>query len=559
MNQPQQAFEKFAPAKSSSVGSWERWTREHTDVMALAVIAFGCLLRIREAWGTFLNPDEAVHFFIADRSSLDAVYNASLTQAHPPLLFFVLYALRPFGNSELVLRLPSILAGTVFCWVLFRWLVRTLGPAVALVGVIFAALLPTMISVTAQARQYGLLLLFLISGACFLESALTDDSPALMLASAISLWLAMLSHYSAFLFIAALGVYALLRFKGSEFSARTIIAWTVNQILTLTLAIFLYLTHISKIRGTAMAEQAFDIWLRRSYFHRGQENPLTFLVTRSFSVFQYIAGQLVIGDILAVLFLLGVALLLRGKVQSLGVRRLPFGSFLFAPFILNFTAALVDVYPFGGTRHCVYLSIVAIAGIAACVVTVTRQSALRAVAIALSIFALCFALHSTQHPFIARADQQRSHVYQAADFIREQIPVADPILVDYESGIELGHYGCEQRTTTYDASIPGFLVFHCSGHRFISTVPEVWAFTPASFQKEWTVLIARGYLKPGDTVCVAQAGWVVNLDEGLREKFPGLAGLKTQMFGNNIRFFRLQVGDHSASAKPSDLVIPQLP
>src|SRR5579885_2959879 len=163
--------------------------------LAIALVALGLLLRIHEAWGTFLNPDEALHFFVANRASLGAAYKASLTMAHPPLLIFVLYGLRNFGHSELILRMPAILTGTFFCSVFYRWLRRLFGTKIALVGVAFAALLPPLIDVTAQVRQYGFLLVFVIGGAWYLERALAENSPKLMLISGVLIDLAILSHY----------------------------------------------------------------------------------------------------------------------------------------------------------------------------------------------------------------------------------------------------------------------------------------------------------------------------------------------------------------------------
>ena len=45
----------------------------------------GFVWRIWLAQATFLNADEAWHFAVANRTSLSAAYNASLTLAHPPL------------------------------------------------------------------------------------------------------------------------------------------------------------------------------------------------------------------------------------------------------------------------------------------------------------------------------------------------------------------------------------------------------------------------------------------------------------------------------------------
>src|SRR6266550_8267367 len=100
----------------------DRWLLRWTDWVALLVVTVGCLLRVRAAAGTFLNPDEALHFSVANQTSLAAAYRASLTLAHPPLLIFLLYFWRAVGTSEFVLRLPSVILGTAFCWIFFKWL-----------------------------------------------------------------------------------------------------------------------------------------------------------------------------------------------------------------------------------------------------------------------------------------------------------------------------------------------------------------------------------------------------------------------------------------------------
>src|SRR5690348_1255268 len=86
------------------------------------------LLRLWKASGTFLNLDEAMHFLAANKPSLAEAYHASFNLAHPPLLILLLNVWRKLGTSELVLRLPSVIAGTIFCWVFFKWLTRLLGP-----------------------------------------------------------------------------------------------------------------------------------------------------------------------------------------------------------------------------------------------------------------------------------------------------------------------------------------------------------------------------------------------------------------------------------------------
>src|SRR5579863_4050074 len=123
---------------------FDSWLETHSDFAALVIVGIGFMARLKDAAGTFLNPDEALHFVIANHTSWPLAYQASLTTAHPPLLIFVLYWWRYLGTSELMLRLPSVIAGAAFCWIFFQWLKGIFGKTTGLIGLVFAALLPPM-------------------------------------------------------------------------------------------------------------------------------------------------------------------------------------------------------------------------------------------------------------------------------------------------------------------------------------------------------------------------------------------------------------------------------
>src|SRR5215472_2206410 len=95
------------------------WLAKNERACVGVVVGLALVVRLWAAHGTFLNPDEALHFQIANHSSWTASYQASLTTAHPPLLIFVLHFWRALGSSEWLLRLPSVIAGTLFCCFLF--------------------------------------------------------------------------------------------------------------------------------------------------------------------------------------------------------------------------------------------------------------------------------------------------------------------------------------------------------------------------------------------------------------------------------------------------------
>ncbi len=309
-----------------SASSAESWPQVRIDLAAVFILLFALLTRIWAASGTFLNPDEALHFRLANQTSWLLAYRQSLTASHPPLLTFVLYFWRVLGTSELWLRMPSVLAGVVFCWVFYQWLRNAAGNLAGLIGLIFVSFLPPVVLLSAEIRQYALLLAFLAGALYFLDNAFAKDSSRRMLTFSLCLCLAMLSHYSAFWFAAALGIYALIRFFSEQFSAALKATWAIGQIGAVALAIFLYKSHISKLgvgeSRTALQGWMSDFFLRRSYFDSAHDNPLLFLVAHSFGVFQYFFGQLAVGDVMGLLFVVGVALLLRhgtGADQADGI------------------------------------------------------------------------------------------------------------------------------------------------------------------------------------------------------------------------------------------------
>src|ERR1700730_8925487 len=164
-----------APAKSQ----YNR--RTHSDLATGTVLMLGFFLRLWKASGTFLNLDEAMHFLAANKPSLAETYRASLNLAHPPLLILLLNVWRRFGTSELFLRLPSVIAVTIFCWIFFKWLTLLLGPIAGWVGFVLVSFLPSFVELSSEVRQYPLLLCSLIAGSYLLELALAENSAGKML------------------------------------------------------------------------------------------------------------------------------------------------------------------------------------------------------------------------------------------------------------------------------------------------------------------------------------------------------------------------------------------
>jgi hypothetical protein len=529
--------------------------KNHADQAAVFITLLGLLARLWTASGTFLNPDEALHFRLANQVSLALAYKASLTAAHPPLLTFLLYYWRALGTSELWLRLPSVLAGAVFCWMFYKWLTKAAGNLAGFIGLLFVALLPPIILIAAEVRQYSLLLAFLAGALYFLDEAFAENSAKRMTAFSLCLYFAMLSHYSAFWFAAALGLYALFRIFTERPPGNLVAAWAIGQLGGVALAMFLYMTHVSKL-GVGQSRTALQGWmsefyLRRSFFDPAHDNPLKFLVGHSFGVFQYFSGQLAVGDVMGLLFLVGVVLLLRGKglPDRTSSRRL--GLFLLLPFAIAGGVSLAHLYPYGGTRHMAFLIIPGVAGISVAIASLAVGRWARGIVIAALVIVACVAFGKPRQPRMERADQSRKNMTAAMDFVSQKIDPSDLIFTDYQTDLMLGHYLCQQRPISPEAAPDDFEQFSCGGHRVASTdYKSEWMFWADNFPNAWQRVVPAYRLKPGDTVWIVQSGWGVDLPADLQKHFAEFHDLRFESFGKNIKIFKMTVGQPMPAAVP---------
>src|SRR5262249_49499171 len=186
-------------------------SQTHSLALFATALTVGFLLRLGNAAYRFLNPDEALHYLLSVQPSLSATYRATLTTAHPPLLILLLHGWGALAHSELFLRLPSVLAGTLFCAVMFFWLTRVTDRATARIALVLLLYSPALIQVSAEVRQYGLLLLFCSLSLYFLDRASEEHSEGKLLLSMVALYLALLTHYASLIVALTLAVYAAVR------------------------------------------------------------------------------------------------------------------------------------------------------------------------------------------------------------------------------------------------------------------------------------------------------------------------------------------------------------
>jgi len=526
--------------------------QKHSTFRICILLLLGFAVRLWRASGTFLNPDEAMHFLAANQNSWGLAYRTSLNLAHPPLLVFVLHAWRHFGTSELILRMPSILAGTAFCWLTYKWTSMLFRRPVAWIVFILTLFLPSTIDLSSEVRQYALLLAFAMGSAYLLERGLENNSGWAMLFSGVSLWLAMSSHYSAFLFGAALGIYALFRMQAHRPSWKLFVLWAISQVAAIGLGCFFYLTHFPHLSHGADPGSTIPYtwtaspYLPTSYFVPGKINPLLFIFARTGGVFQYAFAQAIVGDAAYLAFVIGVVFLFR-KLDAGLVPSRQLGALLILPFIVNCAAALARAYPYGGTRHSAFLIPFALAGVGVTLAYLLKYRLALAVAAAFLVALLCNLFPTHRQPYMSREEQSSAKMQAVMEFIHQQTNPAEFIFTDYQTSLMLRHYLCEQHPVTVGVSDQGFRNYECGGHRVIVANGGAYIFTSRSFYDQWQIFVEKYNLEPGTRVWIAQMGWSTNLAVEL-EQFPELH-LSPHFFGNRIQVFDLTVGQSMPDPK----------
>jgi hypothetical protein len=525
------------------------WLRANVDTIALLAVAIGLVVRLVIARRNFLVPDEALDYVLVNQASPRAAYSASLGNAHPPLFYLLLYYGRLLGTSEFVLRLPSAVAGAVMPWIAFEWMKRVLGGVTGLMGLLFLALSPAIVVVTSEVRPYGFLLLFMAVALYSLERAIQEDSVYWIVLSAIFQCLAILSHYSAVWFTITLGIYALARMRSRRLGNGTVAAWLGSQAGTAAILAWLYVSHISRLRGSPMEREAMRTWLSDSYFNLGQDRIAPFALTRTAEVFQYLLANDVAGVLVFLLFIVGLVLLFWNPVPLEGQGPTPrvLGLLLLLPFAIGCAAAFLRLYPYSGTRHSLYLAIFAMSGAG---YSITRLSSRKVWAGLLGSAALLTASAVAADPpeDISAQNQAKVLMDRAKEYLHNSLPEGARIITEYQSYLMLRYYLCPELVTpSSDVGVP-IAEVSCGTYRLISGISLPWVMTEQDFGPTIEIVAKKYGLKPGDTVWIVHAGWnklvgpgtAVQLYTAATQSAEG-SRLRHRSFGDNIFVFEATI------------------
>jgi hypothetical protein len=522
----------------------ETGTRSRGLLLPLCLVACGIIPRFILARETFLNPDEALHYLLSDQPSLVMAYKASLTTAHPPLLVLVLHYWRLLGASEWALRTLALMTGTAFCWMMFLWLRRVADEATALVGLTLFSFVPSLITLSAEVRQYSLLLFFAASSLYFLERALEESSPRMMLLSSCALYLALLSHYSSLIFALAIGVYALVRFLASRERGAVFGIWIAGQLGAVTLCAFLIFTHVLRVRRLGLPQGIADTWLRASIFHSSEDHLLTFIFGRTTRLFRYFFSHGTIGVAAMLLFVYVIVLLLCDKKKPESFRKLTprqIAILLALPFLITLGTAIAGIYPYGGTRHDSLLIMFAIPGVSIGLAHLKiRWPWMKPVALAAGL-AICNIFSYPPPPYIPRKNQNRKFMTEAIRFVRQSVPPGSLVYVDHPGGLLLSYYLCGNAVVPFESQPQPFLTSRCGDYETVTPARRLWSFDPDTFPATVQEMRRRHEMLPEAQVWMFQSGWIDWHEEVWIDQLRDYGCYDPQQFGPNIIVCRMML------------------
>jgi hypothetical protein len=340
---------------------------------------------------------------------------------------------------------------------------------------------------------------------------------------------AILTHYCTLFFALALGAVGLIRVTVTRPGRRFVLAWVTTQVGAAALYLFLFMTHISRIRGSGMDHEAHSGWLRSCFFDAGHDSLVRFIVVHTGSLFAYIFGSKVGGIIGILLFLVGATLLLlrrgRPRGEAAAERYLALTALL--TFALAATAALAGLYPYGGTRHVAFLAVFVLP-LACFPVVWAARGRLGITLVVTSLAAIGFwFLPPLNGAWIPGGNQRRSLMVAAIDELRREVPRGAPILVDYQTSVVLGYYLRDGGVGPFPSLSAQPDEVPMGGYRVL--VWGIWNFDAASFESALRDLARTGLVRQGQRV------WVVDAGAG-----PQLTS-RARTFGDNITIFAAEV------------------
>ena len=165
-------------------------------VAALTVLGFA--LRLARYQQTVFGDELSTLYIVDGRSLADVMdYVSGDAEITPPLYFILAWLTTKLGSAPELVRLPSLIAGTISIPLVYLVGVRALSRPAALIAAAVMALSPFMISYSADGRGYAVAIALLLGSTLAMLAGARDGRARWWVAYGALSLLAMYTHYTA--------------------------------------------------------------------------------------------------------------------------------------------------------------------------------------------------------------------------------------------------------------------------------------------------------------------------------------------------------------------------
>ncbi len=473
---PEQAsLTLLEPARPTPFADAESWVEAHSDWFVWAIVLAGFWLRFHLAGASYLNSDETQIMTPPFQQGLVAVYKGGMAFPYGPFNNFLLYFMTFFGGSEQYFRMIAVVPGALMAFVGYRWAAYLFGPATGVATACILSFSPSMVNISAEVRHYMMHTFWLICAMYCLERAFGEQSLKWMRLFGASLLLALLTMYMSIWATAAIGVYAVLRILHRELPRRVVLEWVMIQVAAILVCVAAYTTHLYRLRGSGSEAFARDAWLRASYYHPESQHLWDFLRTSTKALFVYLFANRTIGLWIMPVFVAGIVLIVWAKAGAPG-KRLSALSFVL-PVMATCAAAIVSLYPYGGSRHDAFLIAFVAVPVAVAISFVARR---KVIVVLLAAMILAPYWHSVGQMNYLEVEPQFRKLEQmsgALNYLAKQTPRPRVLLVDEEGGELVKYYVCGAKMEEVRSLAPSISEYSCGAYKVLML--REWSVDPS--------------------------------------------------------------------------------
>ena len=320
--------------------------RYAVPVLLLWLVVIGLFIRIWGLWNYGFSPDEVMLALVPVGDNLSQVWQSFKDQTNGPFMYGVIYCLMKISYSELVIRCMSLIPGALLI-MMFFFLGRTVSGTISGLAMAYmAAFSSGEILVSQLIRPYSLLLFFLTGALWFFFSYFGTREKKYLYGYSLFAAFSLITHYPAVICLAAIVIvwlaHSIIQKKPpGEFA--NILIYNIPPFIIFGV---LYLSQISDWIGGSKLDR-FQSLINQTYYSVLFPQTLSGFIQNTYDLFQYLFLP-PYGTWLMVLAGAGVVSLWRSSRRSLVV-------IIFSTFVINFALAFFKIYPFGESRHSIYL------------------------------------------------------------------------------------------------------------------------------------------------------------------------------------------------------------